>query len=177
VKPEPKAPSPEEDEMALERKKEADAKKRAEAALRKMREQLRKERLAEEKKQEQRKADLAAFEKKYRQAVSGNQKNDGTALTGQMRNTLNAYVGAITDIIRSNWALPSFVQNQQLKAAIVIHIGSQGNVVRMEFTRTSGNNVFDDHAEGAIRASRFPPPPADLAPPLRNGGVEVKFPL
>jgi TonB family protein len=174
AKPEPKAP-PQDDEMALERKKEADAKKRAEAALKHMREQLKKEKQAQE---EKRKEDLAAFEQKYRQAIAGNQKNDGTSLTGQMKATLNAYVAAITDQIRSHWALPSFLQDQQLKAYIVIHIGSQGNVVSMEFSRVSGNKLFDDYAEKAIRTSSpLPPPPAEMASGLRNSGVEVKFPL
>ncbi len=178
TKPEPKAPAPDEDEMSLERRKEAQAKKRAEAALKRMRELLRRERLAEEERQQKRKADLEAFEKKYRQAISGNKKNDGTSLTGQMRATLNAYVGAITDKIRSNWALPSFLQDQKLVAWIVIHIDGRGNVVAMEFTRVSGNKLFDDYAEGAIRrSSPLPSPPTEMASGLRKSGVEVKFPL
>lgn len=185
TKPEPqpeKAAKPEpteEDQMALERKKEAEAKKRAEAALKRMREQLKKERQADEqKKLEKRKADLKAFEQKYRQAIAGNQKNEGTSLTGQMQATLNAYVGAITDRIRSNWALPTFLQGQGLAAKIVIHIDARGNIVKMEFTRVSGNTLFDNNAEQAVRqSSPLPPPPAEMASGLRNSGVEVRFPL
>lgn len=181
VAPKTKA-EPKVDDMALERKKEAEAKKRADAALKRMREMLKKERQQEdEKKQaalEKRRADLKAFEQKYRQAINGNQKNEGTSLTGQQQATLNAYLAAVTDQIRSNWALPSFLQSQGLAARIVIHIDGRGNVVKMEFTRTSGNTVFDNNAEGAIRnANPFPPPPADMASGLRNSGIEVKFPL
>lgn len=182
TKPEPKGASNAEEEFALERKKEADAKKRAEAALKRMREQLKQERIAQEQKKqtalEKRRADLKAFEQKYRQAINGNQRNEGNALTGQMKATLNAYVGAITDRIRENWALPSFLQDQRLTAWIVIHVDARGNVVAMEFTRVSGNTLFDNNAESAIRrASPLPPPPAEMAAGLRRSGIEVKFPL
>ncbi|MGZ3683954.1 MAG: energy transducer TonB, partial [Bdellovibrionota bacterium] len=187
VKPEPQPvakpePKPQVDEMALERKKAADAKKRAADALKRIREQLKKDRLADEEKkhaaQEKRKSDLKNFEKKYREAISGNQKNEGTSLSGQMQSTLNAYVGHITDRIRSNWALPSYLQNTGHKASIVIHIDARGNVVKMEFTRTSGNQIFDNDAEKAVRdSSPFFPPPAEMASALRNSGIEVKFPL
>jgi colicin import membrane protein len=185
AKPEPdemKAPEkPAEDEMALEKKKAADAKKRAAEALKRIREEAKKERLADEAKKkaalDKRKADLKAFEQKYRDAQRGNQLNQGTSITGQMQATLNAYVGSVTEEIRSHWALPSYLQNQNYKASIVIHLGPRGNVERMEFTRTSGNSGFDNNAEGAIRQSKFFPPPAEMANALRNSGIEVKFPL
>lgn len=181
--PAPKAPEkPAEDQMALERKKEADARKRAAEALKRIREDAKKERLADEQKKkslaEKRKADLKAFEQKYRAAINGNAVNKGTSLTGQMQATLNAYVGHVRDRLSSNWALPSYLQNQNLKATIVIHIDARGNVVKMEFTRTSGNNGFDSYAEQTVRASSpFFPPPAEMAGGLRNAGIEVKFPL
>jgi outer membrane biosynthesis protein TonB len=186
--PEEKLPAPKEpekpavDEMALEQKKESEARKRATEALKRIREQAKKDRLSDEQKKktqaDKRKADLKAFEQKYRDAVRGNTKNEGTSLTGQMQATLNAYVGSVTDKLRSNWALPSFLQNQKLKASIVIHIDSHGNVVKMEFTRTSGNQLFDNYAEKAVSSSSpFFPPPAKMASGLRNSGIEVKFPL
>jgi TonB family protein len=181
--PEPKVPEPPAvDEMALERKKVTDARKRAADAMKRIREDAKKDRLADELKKkaalDKRKADLKAFEAKYRDAVRGNQVNQGTSLTGQMQATLNAYVGHVRDRLSSNWALPSYLQNQNLKAAIVIHIDARGNVVKMEFTRMSGNAGFDNNAEKTVRdSSPFFPPPAEMAPALRNNGVEVRFPL
>ena len=181
--PEPKAPEkPAIDDMAFEKKKTADNRKRAAEALKRIREDAKKERAADDQKKkaalDKRKADLKAFEQKYRDAVRGNQVNQGTSLTGQMQATLNAYVGHVRDRLSSNWALPSYLQNQNLKATIVIHIDARGNVVKMEFTRTSGNNGFDSYAEQTVRASSpFFPPPAEMAPGLRNAGIEVKFPL
>jgi outer membrane biosynthesis protein TonB len=118
--PKPQPVRPAVDEMVLERKKEAEAKKRAEAALKRMRDQLKKERLAEEQKKkaalEKRRADLKAFEQKYRQAVAGNTKNEGNALSGQLAATTDAYSSAVADRIRAHWALPTFLQGQNLKA-------------------------------------------------------------
>jgi TonB family protein len=174
-KPAPKAPD---EDMALERRKEADAKKRAEAALKRMRDQLQKQRAAEEaKKLEKRRADLKAFEQKYRAAIAGNQKNQGTSLTGQMAATRDAYLSAISDKIHSYWALPSYVQDSSLKALVLIHLDGHGNVLNMRFTRTSGNKTFDDNAESAIRsASPLPAPPAELASYFRSTGLLVGFP-
>jgi TonB family protein len=180
--PKPQPVRPAVDEMVLERKKEAEAKKRAEAALKRMRDQLKKERLAEEQKKkaalEKRRADLKAFEQKYRQAVAGNTKNEGNALSGQLAATTDAYSSAVADRIRAHWALPTFLQGQNLKATIVVHIDARGNVVQMEFTRVSGNTLFDNNAEKAIRnSSPVPPPPAELASSVRRGGMVVSFPI
>lgn len=180
--PRPPPPAEPKDDLARERKKELDARKRAAEALRDMREQRKNERRAEEARKrealEKRKADLQAFERRYREAISGNQRNEGTALSGQMEATQNAYLGHITDKIRSQWALPAFLQTQSLSARMVIRLDARGNVIKMEFSKVSGNNLFDEYVERAIRrSSPFFPPPAEMAGALRNPGIEVKFPL
>ncbi|HEY8278372.1 MAG TPA: cell envelope integrity protein TolA [Bdellovibrionota bacterium] len=178
AKPEPKPV----DDLALKRQKEKEAEKRAKEALKKVRDQLKKEKEEEEEKKqaalEKRKADLKKFEQRYREAIAGNQTNTGSSDTGQLNATINAYAAHITGKIRSNWELPSFLQSQNLSAKIVIYIDSRGHVVKMEFTKVSGNAIFDDKAEAAVRRSNpFFPPPAEMASGLRNSGIEVKFPL
>jgi|GEM_PF-6663902 len=198
-KPEPVAEptppaQPDPDEMALEREKEkqkllkdkkkleADAKKRASEALKKMKEEAEKERLAEEKKRkdalEKRKKDLKDFEEAYRRAQRGNQKNEGTSATGDINaDTKNAYVGHLVDRIRSQWSLPQYLQNKGYRAEMRMYLNARGEVFKLEFTRVSGNNRFDEQAEAAIRNAKFMPPPAEMASVLKNPGVLVQFPL
>ena len=93
--PEAKAPPkalPKED-FALEQKRQRDAKTRAAEAIKNLREKQKKESQLEEERQraklEKRKSDLKAFEQKYREAIAGNQKNEGTSTSGQMGAALN----------------------------------------------------------------------------------------
>jgi colicin import membrane protein len=189
---EPEKPSePDPDLMALEKEKqklkkkkiEDDAKKRAADALKKMKEQAKKEQEAEEQKRrealDKRKQDLKAFEEAYRKAQRGNQKNSGDSATGEVnQGVLDAYQSHMLSKIRANWGLPAFLQGKNLRATIRMHLDARGNVIKMEFTKVSGNNMFDGYAEGAIRqASPFAPPPAELAPRLKSEGVEVAFPI
>lgn len=180
AKPEPAKPDP--NQMELEqKKKEKEASKRAKEALKKMREQAEKEKKADEKKKndalEKRKADLKRFEESYRQALRGNQKNQGSSVSGEMQEALNAYQGHMLDQIRSNWTLPPFLQGKGYRAVMRIYMNARGNVIRMEFKQVSGNNSFDNYVEQAIRKSKFLPPPAEMAPGLNSSGVEVQFPL
>jgi TonB family protein len=188
VKENAPAPKPEEktaekdDSLALESKRKLDAEKRAKSALSKLREQLKKERQDDEEKGretlEKRKADLERFKAAYRNALKGNQLNQGTSATGALQATVNAYAGHITDRIRSNWTLPRFLQSQDLHAKMVIFLDAGGHVIRMVLTKPSGDSLFDNNVEAAVKkSSPFAPPPAEMASGLRNSGIEVKFPL
>ncbi len=195
VKKEPVPPPPEKkaepesrpEDLVLEQKKEQqrekEAEKQAKAALAKIREQLKKEQQAEEAKKkaalDKRREDMKRFEETYRNALKGNQANQGSSSTGEIsQTTMDAYVGHVIGKIRSNWALPSFLQSQGLSARIIVRIDAQGRIIKMIFTKVSGNTLFDSNAEKAVRdAGQFAPPPAEMASGLRNGGIEVKFPL
>ncbi len=190
--PEPEKPAePDPDQLALEqekkekerKRKELDAKKRAAEALKRMKDQAEKDRKEEEKKRQdalaKRKKDLEEFNKKYREALRGNQLNEGNSATGQVgQAVVNAYQGHLLDRLRKNWALPQFLQSKGYRAAMIIYLDSRGNVVGKKFTRTSGNNMFDNYVEEAVNnSSPFQPPPAEMAGGLRSAGVEVQFPL
>lgn len=190
--PEPKVSEPDPDAMALEREKkekdkkrkeELDAKKRAAEALKKMKAEAEKERQEEERRRQEalakRKKDLEDFNKKYREALRGNQKNEGNSATGEVgQAVMNAYQGHLLDRLRRNWALPQFLQGKGYRAVMRIYLDARGNVVGKTFTRTSGNNMFDNYVESAVdQSSPFAPPPAEMASGLRSGGVEIQFPL
>jgi protein TonB len=178
AKPAPKAAD--DSPMALEREREAE--KRAKQALERMRKQMKKEQAAESKKRqellEKRQADLKRFEETYRSAIKGNQANQGTSASGALGEVTNAYTGHVMDKVRSNWGLPAWLQSQKLRAVVHIRIDSRGNLISYNLTESSGNQIFDDYVTASIKKSNpFAPPPQELAPTLRNPGMEVLFPL
>ena len=190
--PEPEPAKPDPEELALEREKkleeqkrkaELDAKKRAAEALKRMRSEAKKREEEEERRRqealEKRRKDLQAFNEKFRQALKGNQKNQGDSATGDVgQAVMSAYQGHMLDRLRRNWALPQYLQGKGYRATIRIYLDSRGNVVRKDFIRTSGNDMFDNNVESAVnQSSPFQPPPAEMAGGLRSAGVDVNFPL
>jgi TolA protein len=130
------------------------------------------EELADKKKENQKR-----FEEAFRNALKGNQVNDGSSTTGINEATKNAYVGLIQQTIRNNWGLPAWLQGRGFSAAVVIQIDARGNVVGMRFTKNSGDNTFDDYVTRAVKdSSPFPSPPEEMARTVRSG-VGVRFPL
>jgi TonB family protein len=177
--PEPVKPNREK-ELALKREKEAesDAKK----ALDRLKAQKKKEEKAEQKRREelvnQREQDLKRFEETYRSALKGNQMNQGTSATGAMQETMNAYAGHIRERLHGNWALPSWLQGKGLRAVVRMYIDGRGNILRYQFTLSSGNDAFDSYVKETVKnSSPFAPPPEEMARGLRNSGLEVQFPL
>ncbi len=182
-KPEPE-PAPAEEEIALptpeqkDKQAESDAKK----ALERLRNQKKKEQKAEDKRQQdllqQREKDLKRFEETYRTAIKGNQLNEGTSMTGAMEATKNAYIGHVQSKLQANWALPVWLQSQGLRAVVVIYLDARGNIIRYQFSQSSGNDAFDNYVKGTLKnSSPFSPPPEEMAKILRNSGLGVKFPL
>lgn len=167
-------------EMALQ--KERDAQKEAKKALERLRQQVKRDQKAEDRRREElierRQADLKRFEEAYRSAIRGNQTNQGTSMTGEMKATMNAYAGRVVEKVRSNWALPAFLQGRGLQASLRIYIDARGNLARYQFSRMSGNEAFDNYVKGAVqKSSPFAPPPEEMARGLRNSGLELDFPL
>lgn len=127
---------------------------------------------------EQEKERIKALEEKSRRALRGNQVNKGTSASGVMEETLNAYAGHVTERLRSNWALPTWLQSRNLRAVVRIYINQQGQIVNFSFRQGSGNEAFDNYVKAAVeRSNPFAPPPAEMARQLQSGGMEVSFPL
>lgn len=168
------------DRMSIEREKQAaiDAKK----ALERLRNQVKKTQAEEVERArrellEKRQADLARFKEAYRSVVKGNQVNEGTSMTGVSAETRNAYIGMIQEKIRSNWALPAFLQGRGLTANAIVQLDGSGRVIGFRLTKSSGNETFDEYVTTAVqRSSPFAPPPEEMSRTLRNG-FQVNFPL
>lgn len=185
-------PEPEPEAVALPEKKETkkeakktvakkDPEKAAKSALERLQEEM-EERKAEENRKKRaqldaRKKDLERFAEATRNAIRGNQVNQGNSNSGDMKATADAYSGHIRERIRSNWGLPTWLQGKGLRAVVVIYIDGNGRLANYRFVQSSGNEAFDNYVKTALqRSNPFAPPPADMVGTLR-GGLEVLFPL
>ena len=100
---------------------------------------------------------------------------EGTAATAEEG---DAYFTAVHDAILENYVVPSVISERErlyLSATVLAYIGPQGQILKHEFQKKSGNNFFDQALELAIQRSKLPPPPADLARSLRESGVVLNF--
>jgi TonB family protein len=109
--------------------------------------------------------------------IKGNKLSQGTSLTGEQMEGVNAYGGQIYSLVKARWNLPVWLQQKNLHAVVTVWISRTGEVLRTEFTTHSGNEDFDKYALRAIElASPFPPPPEDFASYFSLEGIGLRFP-
>lgn len=100
---------------------------------------------------------------------------EGTATTAEEG---DAYFTAVHDAILENYVVPSVISERErlyLTATVLAYIGPQGQILRHEFQKKSGNAVFDQALEFAIQRTKLPPPPEEIAKDLRDSGVLLNF--
>jgi colicin import membrane protein len=88
------------------------------------------------------------------------------------------YFTAVHDAILENYIVPSVISERErlyLTATVLAYIGPQGQILKHEFQKKSGNNVFDQALELAIQRTKLPRPPEALASELRDSGVVLNF--
>ncbi len=114
--------------------------------------------------------------------LEGNRLSKGSALVGdysdQQNSEFSAYVQGLPELVRSQWKLPSYLKELNLKCRIAVYLSSSGEVLKTDLLESSGQEEFDVRAEKAIRdASPFPKPSSQVAPRLASSGVILRFPL
>jgi outer membrane biosynthesis protein TonB len=100
---------------------------------------------------------------------------EGTAATAEEG---DAYFTAVHDAILENYVVPSVISERErlyLAATVLAFIGPQGQILKHEFQKKSGNAVFDQALELAIQHAKLPPPPEAIARDLRDSGVLLNF--
>jgi outer membrane biosynthesis protein TonB len=100
---------------------------------------------------------------------------EGTAATAEEG---DAYFTAVHDAILENYVVPSVISERErlyLAATVLAYIGPNGQILKHEFQKKSGNAVFDQALELAIQRAKLPPPPEAIARELRNSGVVLNF--
>ncbi|MCA1828631.1 MAG: energy transducer TonB [Myxococcales bacterium] len=99
----------------------------------------------------------------------------GTAATAEEG---DAYFTAVHDAILENYVVPSVISERErlyLSASVLAWIGANGQILKHEFEKKSGNAFFDQALELAIQRTKLPPPPAEIAKSLRDTGVVLNF--
>jgi colicin import membrane protein/protein TonB len=80
--------------------------------------------------------------------------------------------------ISTNYQVPSTISERErlfLKADVRVWIEPDGVVSNWKIVKPSGNAVFDDALERAIRAARLPPPPPDERSMYQSRGRTLTF--
>jgi colicin import membrane protein/protein TonB len=88
------------------------------------------------------------------------------------------YLAQVVRALRRSYRVPSTISDRErlyLAGTLVLFIEPDGRVLRWEFVKRSGNPVFDDALERAVRDTRLPPPPAEGREDYRRRGLLVDF--
>lgn len=85
------------------------------------------------------------------------------------------YYLAIYTAIRRNWALPEFLKSQKLEAQLVLVLRRDGKVLGIQFEKRSGQPLFDQSVESAVRkADPLPPFPEVYSPAQEEIGLRFR---
>jgi len=100
------------------------------------------------------------------------QASAGGAQVGLAR---RLYYTEVWNAIRSKWALPDFLKDKSLEAVLVVTVRRDGKILDVNFEKRSGNALFDESAERAVKkADPLPPFPAIYSPPKEQIGVRFR---
>jgi colicin import membrane protein/protein TonB len=103
---------------------------------------------------------------------------DGDPLGDSSEAVGDQYLAQVVRALRQNYRVPSTIGEKErlyLQGTIVLFIEPDGRVLRHEFAKRSGNPVFDDALERAVRDTRLPPTPAEARDAYRRRGLQVDF--
>jgi colicin import membrane protein len=149
----PPQPSPEEEKNRID---EAEARKRA--VLEKLR---REQKTAEKNKAE----DASADAKLAELAAKARERNSGAVAGLTSRSSFRTYQGLLYGAVRRNFQLPEAYNyaGREISAIFAVRVSERGDLIDIKMDQSSGDEVFDNEAMRALRASvPLPPPPRDL---------------
>ncbi|MFY2561379.1 energy transducer TonB [Corallococcus terminator] len=89
------------------------------------------------------------------------------------------YFGMLQAQVRRNYSVADTIpesERMHLKALVALRLGRAGEVLDVNLTKPSGNDLFDAAVLNAVRkASPFSPPPDHLRDALQKNGVNLMF--
>ncbi|MEI6093255.1 MAG: TonB C-terminal domain-containing protein, partial [bacterium] len=89
---------------------------------------------------------------KTSKAIAGNGTGSGKGRgSGDGNMPANPYFNTMKDLIRSYWKVPRWINPNGLNALIMIKIAPDGNIYKIEITKASGNQAFDNLAYNSVK--------------------------
>jgi TonB family protein len=89
------------------------------------------------------------------------------------------YFGLLRAQIQRNYDVSQTIPEQErlhLKAQLMVQIGRSGEVLKVQLSRSSGNQLFDASVLTAVKkAAPFSPPPDHLREALQRKGIVLEF--
>lgn len=89
------------------------------------------------------------------------------------------YFGLLSAVVKRNYDVSDTIpeaERRTLRATVVIKLGATGELVDVELSKGSGNELFDGAVVGAVKkAAPFGPPPEHLRDSLKKNGVALVF--
>jgi TonB family protein len=89
------------------------------------------------------------------------------------------YWGVLSAQVRRYYDVSQTIPDAErirLRARVLVRIGKSGDLLKVELTQKSDNNLFDQAVVAAVKkAAPFPPPPDTLRAALQSGGVNLEF--
>jgi protein TonB len=89
------------------------------------------------------------------------------------------YFGLLTAVVKRNYDVSDTIpeaERRMLRATVKFKLGATGELLDVDLSKSSGNELFDQAVIGAIRkAAPFGPPPEHLRDSLKKTGVALVF--
>jgi TonB family protein len=88
------------------------------------------------------------------------------------------YLALAQRALKANYTAPATLPMKErlhLRASVLILVESNGTIREARIAKPSGNDVFDASVERSARATRLPPPPAQLKDRYRRDGIIVEY--
>jgi protein TonB len=89
------------------------------------------------------------------------------------------YYGLLTAVVKRNYDVSNTIdeaERRRLRAEVALRIGPSGELLDVDVTKASGNDLFDSAVLGAVKkAAPFTPPPEHLRDTLKKNGVAIVF--
>jgi len=114
--------------------------------------------------------------------LAGNKVQAGTQVQGeevtQELTEFDKYILEVTEKVRYQWKLPSYLKNLPLKCRIQLFINADGFVQVAKIMESSGNEEYDNWALKSIKdAAPFKVPVQSILPDLLRGKFVLGYPL
>lgn len=89
------------------------------------------------------------------------------------------YFGLLNAVVKRNYDVSNTIdeaERRRLRATVVLRIGPTGELLGVELTKPSGNELFDSAVLGAVKkAAPYSAPPEHLRDSLKKAGIEFVF--